>query len=225
MKTKTKILKINYLTHDVKSFTIEKPLNYKFIPGQATNVSIDKLFWRNEERPFTFSSLPDDKYLEFIIKRYSQHKGVTEKIHKLLVGDSLIIRETFGAISYKGKGIFIAGGAGITPFISIFRYLRKYDTIDGNKLFFSNKTKNDIILEDELKKIFENNKEDLKFILTEENNSEYYNGIINEEFFKKNINNFNQKFYVCGPPQMVEQLTVALKKLGANINSVIFENK
>jgi ferredoxin-NADP reductase len=42
---------------------------------------------------------------------------------KVKPGDQLIIRDVWGAITYKGKGVFIAGGAGITPFISIFRDL------------------------------------------------------------------------------------------------------
>ena len=45
-------------------------------------------------------------------------------ISKLKPGDDLIIRDVWGAISYKGEGVFIAGGAGVTPFISIFRDLK-----------------------------------------------------------------------------------------------------
>jgi ferredoxin-NADP reductase len=43
--------------------------------------------------------------------------------------------------------VFIARGAGVTPFISIFRYLRSKAEIGSNKLIFANKTKADIILE------------------------------------------------------------------------------
>ena len=50
---------------------------------------------------------------------------------------------------YKGKGVFIAGGAGVTPFISIFRDLKKQNKIGNNILIFSNKTEADIILKDE----------------------------------------------------------------------------
>ena len=49
--------------------------------------------------------------------------------------DELILHDVFGAIAYKGEGIFIAGGAGVTPFICIFRYLqskKKIGTKYGN---------------------------------------------------------------------------------------------
>jgi predicted ferric reductase len=42
-----------------------------------------------------------------------------KRIRKLKHGDELIIRDVWGAIEYKGEGVFIAGGAGVTPFIAI----------------------------------------------------------------------------------------------------------
>src|SRR5580700_5259979 len=120
-----KIREIRPVTHNVKSFRIEKPANYIFTPGQATDVSINKKGWEEEKRPFTFTCLNDDKYLEFTIKSYKDHKGVTNQLYLLKEGDELIIRDVWGAISYKGDGYFIAGGAGITPFIAILRQLKK----------------------------------------------------------------------------------------------------
>jgi predicted ferric reductase len=45
-----------------------------------------------------------------------------QELGKLKHGDELIIR-VWGAIEYKGEGVFIAGGAGVTPFIAILRQL------------------------------------------------------------------------------------------------------
>src|SRR4249919_3190413 len=120
-----KILATRQVTHDVKSFSIEKPAGYQFIPGQATELSINRPGMEEEKRPFTFTSLNDAPYLEFTIKRYSDHHGVTDLLHQLQPGDEVIIRDVWGAIEYKGPGYFIAGGAGITPFLSILRQLQK----------------------------------------------------------------------------------------------------
>ena len=65
-----KILDLLSLTHDVKQFKVEKPEGYSFIPGQATEVAINKEGWKQEKRPFTFTSLPEDDHLEFVIKSY-----------------------------------------------------------------------------------------------------------------------------------------------------------
>src|SRR5688572_7026373 len=182
METTTRILDITPVTHDVNRFRLEKPEGYRFNPGQATEVSINTSKWKEEKRPFTFTSLNEDPFLEFTIKSYRDHDGMTNELGKLHPGDELIIRDVWGAIEYKGPGFFIAGGAGITPFIAILRRLHKDKKLDGNKLFFSNKTSNDIILKDEFNAMLG---EDAKFVITNEPDSSYYNGFINEEFLKK----------------------------------------
>ena len=120
-----RITRIENVTHNVKRFQFEKPAGYHFTPGQATDVSINKDGWREELRPFTFTALNEWPFLEFTIKMYSDHPGVTNELNTLQPGDELIIRDAWGAIEYKGPGYFIAGGAGITPFIAILRQLKK----------------------------------------------------------------------------------------------------
>ena len=124
MEKIVKILSVTPVTHNVNRYRFEKPEGYEFTPGQATDVSINKEEWKNETRPFTFTCLNNDPYLEFTIKSYTDHNGVTNELTKLKEGDELIIRDVWGAITYKGEGYFIAGGAGITPFISILRQLK-----------------------------------------------------------------------------------------------------
>jgi ferredoxin-NADP reductase len=215
-----KILDIKQVTHDVKCFRIEKPSGYNFVPGNATDVSINKPGLEEEKRPFTFTGLNEQPYLEFTIKRYESHHGITDKLHQLQAGEELIINESWGAIQYKSPGYFIAGGAGITPFIAILRQLHKENKLTGNMLFFSNKTAADIIYEDELKNMLGSN---AVLILTKENKDGYVNGYINEKFIQQNINDFNKHFYVCGPDQMVADIIKNLEKSGANVDTVVFE--
>ena len=119
-----KVLKTDFITHNVKRFVVEKPESYNFIAGQATDISINRPTLENELRPFTFTCLNKENYLEFIIKIYKGHNGITEKLIDVNAGDELILHEVFGTISYQGPGLFIAGGAGITPFIAILRQLK-----------------------------------------------------------------------------------------------------
>ncbi len=215
-----KILETENVTHDVRRYKCEKPAGYHFVPGQATEVSINKPAWKDEKRPFTFTCLPDVPYLEFTIKSYTDHAGVTNELYKLQKNDELIIGDSWGAIEYKGPGYFLAGGAGITPFIAILRKLAQDNKIQGNKLFFYNKTTNDIILKDELTNILG---ESAIYIVTAEKTDQYYSGYIDEEYLKKNITDLNKHFYVCGPPAMVESISTILNKLGAKADSVVFE--
>lgn len=183
-------------------------------------VTINKPDWLKEKRPFTFTCLPEDDYLEFTIKTYPEHKGVTNELLKLKKNDELILHEVFGAISYTKEGVFIAGGAGVTPFISIFRHLQKQNKIGSNVLVFANKTKADIILEKEFKKMLG---DAFINILSDENTDSYHHGMITEEFLKTHIKRFNQQFYICGPPPMMDAVLKQLAKLGVDKNLITKE--
>ena len=205
-----KIRSINKVTHDVVRIVTEKPASYTFTPGQATEVSINNNDWKEERRPFTFTCLPGNDYIEFTIKTYPSHKGVTNQLLQLHEGDELLLHEVFGDIAYKGEGVFIAGGAGVTPFISIFRSLHSDNNVGNNKLIFANKTKGDIILEEEFKNVLGKN---FINILSDEHVEGYANGFISEDFLKANVIDLNKYFYVCGPPPMME----AIEKILANL--------
>ena len=206
-----KIKSIGKVTHDVLQIVTEKPSTYTFTPGQATDVSINNTDWKDEKRPFTFTCLPDNDYIEFTIKTYPSHKSVTNQLLQLNQGDELLLHDVFGDIAYKGEGVFIAGGAGVTPFISIFRYLHSKNEIANNKLIFANKTKADIILEEEFKNLLGEN---FINVLSDEKVDGYENGYITEGFLKANIDNLNKNFYVCSPPQMMD----AIEKMLANLH-------
>jgi ferredoxin-NADP reductase len=188
---RSKILFTEFVTHDVKRFILERPDGYKIKPGFATEVAIDRPGLEDEKRPFTFTSLEDDKVLEFTIKRYDNHNGVTKILHSLEPGEPLLIEDPFETITYQGRGVFIAGGAGITPFIAILRHLRKEEIIMGNTLIFSNKTQKDIIIEKEFKSMFRDNPESLILTLTNEDNSNYENRRVDKDFLMDKINDFS----------------------------------
>jgi ferredoxin-NADP reductase len=220
MENIVRIIEILPVTHDVKCFRVEKPEGYTFSPGHATDLSINKPGFEKEARPFTFTALASAPYLEFTIKRYPDHHGVTDRLHHLVVGDELIIRESWGAIEYKGPGYFIAGGAGITPFMAILRNLYAEKKTAGNKLFFSNKTTADIIYKAELEIILGNN---AVFMLTREDSHNHPHGRIGEAYIKEHITDFNKHFYVCGPDAMVSELVGTLQNLGASTDALVFE--
>lgn len=221
MTYKTRILMTEFVTHDVKRFILQKPKGFKFIPGQATLMSINTKGWQDQKRPFTFTSLNDDKVLEFTIKGYFDHKGVTQKLHSLKPGATLTIEDPQGTINYKGTGVFIAGGAGITPFIAIFRQLKKDNQLKGNSLIFTNKTSKDIILEKEFNEIFDPG--NVIYILTKESKQGYLNSYVNKEFLQEKVKNFSQHFYICGPKPFMADIKQALLELGASVDQVVFE--
>ncbi|MCK9451125.1 MAG: FAD-binding oxidoreductase [Bacteroidales bacterium] len=215
-----KVKSVDKATHDVLRIQTERPEQYDFSPGQATELAINKNGWKNELRPFTFTSLPEVNHLEFTIKTYPTHKGVTNELLTLKPGDELIIGKSWGTIGYKGEGTFIAGGAGVTPFIAIFRQLYFNNQIGDNKLLFANKKKADIINEAEFNKILGKN---FVNILSDEKTDGYDFGFINEVFLKKNISNFQAPIYLCGPEVMMDSVEKQLDNLGVDTKLIVKE--
>ena len=215
-----KILSIKHITHDVLQLVTEKPEGFSFLPGQATHLSINKPDWKGKKNPFTFTSLPEDDFLEFTIKTYPEHKGVTNELLQLKEDDELILHDVFGSITYNGEGVFIAGGAGVTPFISIFRDLHQKKEIGTNKLIFANKTKADIILEKVFKDLLGKN---FINILSDEKAEGYANGQITEDFLKAYVNGSTEHVYVCGPPPMMKAVQMQLSDLHVTKKAIIVE--
>ena len=215
-----KIKSIKKVTHDVLQIVTEKPPGYTFVSGQATDVSINNADWKNEKRSFTFTCLSGDNYIEFTIKTYPSRKSVTNQLLQLNKDDELILHDVFGDIVYKGEGIFIAGGAGVTPFISIFRDLRSKNKIGNNQLIFANKTKADIILEEEFKNLLG---EKFINILSDEKIDGYENGFITKNFLQEHVAHFNKNFYVCGPPPMMDAMEKILASLHVDEKLIIKE--
>jgi ferredoxin-NADP reductase len=215
-----RLLETRQVTHDVKEFRFEKPKGYRFVPGQATDMTINKPGWTDKKNPFTFTGYNDDPFIQFTIKRYPDHHGVTDQLHQLKPGDSVIVHDVWGAIEYRGPGVFLAGGAGITPFLAILRQLHRENKARGNTLYFSNKTVGDIIEHQELLAILGVS---ASFILTNDNTEGYLHTRINKTFLKEQVSDFQQPFYICGPDAMVAELNDTLKELGANPEALIFE--
>lgn len=212
--------KIEKVTHNVLRFTLLNMNEISFVPGQAAEIAVDKDGWREKGNPFTFTSLPYEDYLEFTIKIYPEHQGVTNELSKLEVGDHLILKSIFGAIHFKGKGTFIAGGAGVTPFISILRDLNQKGELSGNRLIFANNEKQDIINKQEFETMLG---DDFRNILSNEEVEPYAHGYINAEYLKHNITSADDYFYLCGPKPMMSAVEASLKELGINENQIVKE--
>jgi ferredoxin-NADP reductase len=220
---RVKIMNIRQVTHNVRSYRVEKPAGYTYEPGQATELSLDEAGYADRKHPFTFTSLPDDDALEFIIKSYfaTGGDGMTERLFHYEPGQHLILRDPWGTITYKGPGTFIAGGAGVTPFIAILRDLDRRGEMAGNKLIASHRKAEDIILRNEFESM---RRLGCVWTVTDDREAR---GIaherIDEAFLKAHVTDFAGRFYLCGPDDMVSELRTTLESLGASTESLTWE--
>jgi ferredoxin-NADP reductase len=209
MNHTVKILAKENLTHDVIHWKLEQPASFHYSAGQAVELSLEE--GEDKWSPFTMTNLDGGGYLEFMTKIYPEHKGLTAAFSRKAPGDEVIITDPWDSFKFAGPGIFIAGGTGITPFVAILRQLKKDNNIGSSRLFFSNKTKNDIFLEAEFKNELG---AACQYITTRERVEGCHYGRINEAYLKENVSDFNQPFYVCGPDRFIEDIREQLLKLG-----------
>ncbi|WP_108261163.1 ferredoxin reductase domain-containing protein [Mangrovicoccus ximenensis] len=211
---------IEALTGQVYRLRLEKPEGFNFVPGQATDVAIDREGWRDEERPFTFTSQPEDPFLEFTIKSYPDHEGVTAQIPTLRKGEHLKIGDPWGAIRDEGPGVIVAGGAGLTPFIPILRRRIAQGTAGEITLIQADKDWDSLILREEW-----HSARDLRtvFVLEDEARDGCEHGRVTRELLEKHGVTGSTRVYVCGPPPMEEAVQKALDGIGVDGGRIIHE--
>jgi ferredoxin-NADP reductase len=213
------LLMSQFVTHDVKRFIVSKPDGFAFTPGQGVELAINRPGLDEQGRPFTPTGRTEDHVLEFTIKAYP-HGGVTQALHALQPGAELLLSEPFGTIHYQGPGVFIAGGAGITPFLAILRGLADKGELAGQTLIFSNKSPRDVILEKELRHLLG---ERCLLTCTAAAAPGYPQRRVDRAFLEESVQDFGQHFYLCGPPGFMEGVGDTLRQLGARAESLVFE--
>ncbi|MBI6629434.1 FAD-binding oxidoreductase [Pontibaca salina] len=211
--------RIEPVTHDTYHLVFDRPDGFEYTPGQGVELHVLKDGWEDKGRPFTPVTLPHEPTLEFVIKSYPDRHGVTEQIGKMQPGDEMKMKGPFGAISDHGPGIFIAGGAGITPMIAVLRQqLHENGTLEGSTLVFANKTENDIIWRDKFEAMRGLN---TAFVVDEAGASVPQQRL--ERDYLSQFAGANSRCYLCGPPPMMKAVRQALDDLGVKDENIIQE--
>jgi ferredoxin-NADP reductase len=210
---------IEPVTHDTYHLVFDKPDDFAYSPGQGVELHILKEGWENEGRPFTPITLPEEATLEFIIKAYPDHNGMTEQVAKLVRGDKLKMSGPFGDISDQGPGVFIAGGAGVTPMIAILRkQLHENGTLDGSTLLFASKAERDIIWRER----FEAMKGLKTGFVVDEDGASVPKGRLDRAYLADYVTP-DSLCYLCGPPPMMDAVRASLKDLGVKADKIVEE--
>lgn len=210
-------------TYDVKTFRLQLGVKISFIPGQYCLVNL-----LGEKKPFTFANSPSHD-VELTVKKMG---AFTSAMHQLKIGDSLNLEGPYGKSlnfdeSIHDDIVFLAGGSGITPFMSAIRYAAEKKLPNRITLFFSNRTYEDIIYREELKSLKENGAIKLIHILTREKPAGFdaETGRINIDTIKKHIQMPQEKlWYICCPPQMVASMRDILKSIGVPESRIKWED-
>ena len=218
MPHRAELLLATFETHDVKRLVVSRPEGFDYAPGQAVELAIDRDKWRDEARPFSITSLPSDRVLEFIIKVYPERDEVTARLDELVPGDTLLVSDPFGSFRYAGPGVFLAGGTGITPFLAILRDLERRGELGDQRLIYANHAPRDVICEKELRHLLGDR---LMLTCSRESGPGCEKRRIDRVYLEEKLDRFDGRFYLCGPPNFVKDLKGTLVDLGASAADIV----
>jgi len=210
MKYKTTITKIINETYDTKTFMIKKPANFKYEPGHFCMIRTGE---QEIAKPFSLSSSPHEKTLDFTIKKVGE---MTTKMFELKKGSEIIIEGPFGEPFKKencNKYAFIAGGTGIDPIYGFAKNMEHENKNVQITIFYSSKTLDDVLFKknfDLMKKV------KVIYFLTNENKK--INGMINSRInAEKILENIEKpkdwKWKAIGPSNMVVDMNKIISKI------------
>lgn len=206
---------------------------YQYLPGQFQFITLHR--GRGlpvEEHHFTISSSPTAEGV--VSSTIKQSGDFTASIGQTRPGDLALVHAPFGRFSYllhpeEWQIVFLAGGIGITPLMSMLRHMRDTRADRRVLLLYANKTENDIVFRDELREIEKGEYPRLTVIHILSRAGETWRGEtghIDRDKIKQlcGENLANQAFYVCCPPEMTEEVLRSLQDLRVAATRIHFEH-
>lgn len=209
----------------------ERPLAFQ--PGQYAAISYEKRGKISAARCFSIVSSPTDQHvLQFSMRVRGRFTTALSKLQK---GDLVDVTGPFGGFVFDTtndkKAVFMAGGIGITPFMSMLRYLSVLKADNDVTLLYSCATQDDIPFGDELRAI-QVAQGNLKVIFVVGKGSidrlpadQATSGYITAELLNTVTgNNYTDcRFFICGPPIFMKPMTSVLAKQGTPKANILTE--
>jgi predicted ferric reductase len=220
---KYKVEKINK-TEELFEFFLT-PVNknkwMRFTPGQFAFMQFLSKGVSIEAHPYTMSSAPDENLLRFSIKKLGDWSS---QLNKVNVGDLVKVVGPYGHFNYKylnhfSKQVWIGGGIGITPFLSMARNETTNKTSDSIFLIYSDNNKVEAVFEDEIRS-YDHEASHLNTIVHFSDDE----GFLNADVIESWVGSLEDTaFLICGPEVMKNKLREQLLKKGVLDRNIAFE--
>lgn len=223
-----KVVGVEQETHNVWTVKFAPPDGqpiYDYHPGQFHFLTLRRSEGLPvEEHHWTISSSPANK--NFISSTIKESGDFTATIGQTRVGDTALDEGPFGRFCYtlypEDKDfVFIAGGIGITPIMSMIRHMRDTAKEAEVLLLYANRTEKEIVFKSELADIESGAKPRLKvihIISSPEAGWSGESGRLDREKLTRLIGQRNEQtgYYVCAPPGLAKIVIGALRSMGVS---------
>jgi len=220
------LIKKVQLTYDTYAFYFERPKEYSFLPGQFLRLVL------NIPKFFSIASSPTEKDHLMIVSRIRESE-FKKTLLNLTAQNAITLGGPFGNFIYKPEEhiqhVFLAGGIGITPFLSMIHYAIDNKINIPITLFTSFSTTENVIFENELLEIAQKNTW-FKLVQTitrpDESQKPWpgHKGRISSVLIFRHLEYLPASlFYISGPPVMVDDLGKIVKSMGVDDSMIRME--
>ena len=227
---KLKLTKKEKVAKDTMSFFFEPEKPISWLPGQYFYFTLPNPKYpdpRGNTHYFTIATSPTEGKVILCTTRMREKSLYKKSLAELKVGDEIEGEGPEGTFildeKEKGDHVLIAGGIGITPFRSILKYHTDKKLPTKLHLIYANSTPEEITYLSELKKLVKNNKNiTIDFTVTKPDKKwKGLVGRVDAEMIKRLTSEYeNPKYWLCGPPAMVDAMESALGKLKITADKV-----
>jgi len=213
------------------NFIFKRSNYFKFKPGQYMEWTLahKKADNRGNRRYFTIASSPKERDISIGVKFYQNGSTFKRSLINMSIGDTIVASQVAGdfVMPYNKdkKLVFLAGGIGITPFISMIKNMIDTGERRDIVLIYSSRTFEDVAYVDKLNDA-ENFGINIHYVLTDDKNSYTgtEKGYIDIEMIKRLVPDYRDRiFYVSGPHSMVVAAKKILRKIGLSNKQIKFD--
>jgi len=208
-------------TPHVWTLTLKAERPFRFIPGQFQFLRLHGAEVAAEDHPFSIASSPTRSgSISVTIK---ESGDFTAGIGRVRPGDGATVHGPFGRFSHtlhpgQGKLVFVAAGVGITPFMSMLRYMRDRRESQSVLLVYASRSPADVIFGDELRSIEAGDFPSLRVIHVLSNAPASWlgeTGRLDATRLARLLGGVDGRaFYLCCPPPMMAAMVLGLRRMG-----------
>lgn len=208
------------------------PIPFSYLPGQFITCIFD-IDGKKIKRSYTISSSPTQNYFcEFTVKREEQGIASRYLNDKIKEGDTFEFSGPSGKLTFTGTEaesiVLIGGGVGVTPLMSVIRYLLDCGWKKEIFLIFSCRAPDDFIFADELR-LLEKRHINLHITVAmsriDKEIKGVYKGRISKDLIAKFIPNIqSQRVHLCGSRPMADAVKDMLLELGVAKEQIKYES-
>ncbi len=224
---------VEALTHDIRRLVLRLPDPLVFSAGQYMDISIPGV--EGEHRSFSMANTPGQPdRLEFMIKLYEggHFSGLLAESangNGIKVGDALRCKGPYGVFTLRDSSprrlVFIAGGAGMAPIMSLLRSMEEKGSQRPATFYYGARTADDLFVLDELERLA-GALPDMTFVPALSESAEGWDGeagLITDVVDRMEDDLTEVDAYLCGPPPMVDAAIALLERRGCPEARIYFD--